>query len=271
MGHKDYYELLGVDKSASQQQIKDSYRKLAFQYHPDRNTENPGVADRMKEINESYAVLSDVTKRREYDTLRQQYGASAYGQFRQNYTERDIFQGSDIQQIFEELSRVFGFRGFNDVFREAYGRGYQTFQFQRPGFSATGFVSGMSRGRPSGSLLGGSLSKLLQYTLKKKWGIQFPEKGKDMEDTITLSPLVVQQGGRIAYFCRKNAKQLHVRIPAGLKNGQKIRLKGMGGPGKDGGDPGDLYVRVHIRNPLWQKVLDWSRQLGSFFNKRRKP
>ena len=270
MEQKDYYKSLGVDKTASPQEIKDAYRKLAFRYHPDRNTENPGAAARMKEINESYAVLSDSVKRREYDTLRQQYGAFAYDQFRQSYTESDIFQGSDIQQIFEELSRAFGFPGFNDVFREAYGRGYRTFQFQRPGVFASGFISGMGRGGASGSILRGGLGKLLSYTLQKKWGIQLPERGKDMADVITLSPLLAQQGGTIDYLCRKNAKQLHVRIPPGLKNGQKIRLKGMGGPGKGGGEPGDLYVKVHIRNPLWQKVMDWGLQLGSLFKRRQK-
>ncbi|MDZ7697801.1 MAG: DnaJ domain-containing protein [Deltaproteobacteria bacterium] len=267
---KDYYALLSVEKTATQQQIKAAYRKLAFQYHPDRNKDNPATAARMKEVNESYAVLSDPDKRREYDTLRQQFGSSAYSQFRQNYTEQDIFRGSDIQQIFEELSRAFGFRGFEDVFREAYGRGYQTFQFQRPGAFAKGFAFRAGPGT-SGSFLGGGLGKVIQYALKKKWGIELPERGKDLEDIITLSPDLMQQGGAIAYDCRKTGKTLQVKIPPGLRNGQKIRLKGMGEPGKGGGEPGDLYVRVHPRNPLWQKILDWSKQLKALLGKSQKP
>jgi DnaJ-class molecular chaperone len=267
---KDYYDLLGVEKTASQQEIKNAYRKLAFQYHPDRNKDNPGAAAQMKEINESYAVLSDITKRQEYDTLREHYGSSAYNHFRQNYTEQDIFRGSDIQQIFEELSRAFGFRGFEDVFKEAYGRGYQTFQFQRPGAFARGFAFRSVPGA-SGSPLGVGLGKLIKYALKKKWGIELPERGKDLEDIITLSPDLIQQGGTIAYHCRKTDKTLHVKIPPGLKNGQKIRLKGMGGPGKGGGAPGDLYVQVHTRNLWWQKVIDWFKQFSALLEKTQKP
>jgi DnaJ-class molecular chaperone len=265
----DYYDLLGVEKTASQQEIKNAYRKLAFQYHPDRNKDNPGAAARMKEINESYAVLSDTTKRREYDTLRAHYGSSAHSHFRQNYTEQDIFRGSDIQQIFEELSRAFGFRGFEDIFREAYGRGYQTFQFQRPGAFARGFAFRPGQGA-SGSPLGAGLGKLIKYALRKKWGIELPERGKDLEDIITLSPDLMQQGGTIAYSCRKNGKTLQVKIPSGLKNGQKIRLKGMGEPGKGGGEPGDLYVQVHSRNLWWQKVVDWFKQFPALLEKTQK-
>ena len=101
----DYYQILGVGGHSTQQQIKDAYRKLALQYHPDRNKGNPGAAEKMKKINEAYAVLSDPGKRREYDALRQQYGSFAYDRFRQGYSEQDIFRGSDINQIFEDRVR----------------------------------------------------------------------------------------------------------------------------------------------------------------------
>ncbi len=172
MEQKDYYEILGIEKSANQKQLKYAYRNLALKYHPDRNKGNPGAAAKMKEINESYAVLSHPEKRKQYDTLQQTYGSSAYGQFRQTYSEQDIFRGSDIQQIFEELSRTFGFRGFDDVFRESYGSGYQTFEFRRPGAFGRVFVAN--------PLLGGHLGRLIRYGLKKKWGIELPERGKDL-------------------------------------------------------------------------------------------
>jgi DnaJ-class molecular chaperone len=108
MSPNDYYQILEVDQSASPKQIKDAYRKLAFKYHPDRNSKNPAAAEKMKGLNEAYAVLSDPVKRREYDTLKQHYGSSAYGQFRQNYSEQDIFSGSDINQILEQMARAFG-------------------------------------------------------------------------------------------------------------------------------------------------------------------
>ena len=159
MEQKDYYEILGIKKTANQKQVKEAYRNLALKHHPDRNKGNPGAAEKMKEINESYAVLSHPEKRKQYDTLQETYGSSAYGQFRQTYSEQDIFKGSDIQQIFEELSRAFGFRGFDDIFRESYGQRYQTFEFRKPGAFGRVFVggSGGGEGRMANPLLGGHL------------------------------------------------------------------------------------------------------------------
>ena len=78
---KDYYQVLGVDHNASPQKIKEAYRKLAFQYHPDRNKENPSAVEKMKEINEAYAVLSDPKKKSDYDTFHDQYGPYGYDRF----------------------------------------------------------------------------------------------------------------------------------------------------------------------------------------------
>ncbi|MEJ2102176.1 MAG: DnaJ domain-containing protein, partial [Desulfobacterales bacterium] len=143
MSPDDYYQILEVDQTASTRQIKDAYRKLAFKYHPDRNSKNPAAAEKMKDLNEAYAVLSDPVKRREYDTLRQHYGSSAYSQFRQNYSEQDIFSGSDINQILEQMARAFGLRGFDEIFKEFYGQGYQHYEFRKPGFFAkTYYFSG---------------------------------------------------------------------------------------------------------------------------------
>lgn len=265
MEQNDYYQILGVDRKSSQKEIKEAYRKLALNYHPDRNKDNPAATARMKEINESYAALSDPEKRRRYDALRETYGSSAYGQFRQTYSEQDIFRGSDIHQIFEEISRAFGFRGFDEVFKETYGTGYRTFEFQRPGAFGRVFV-GSSGGRGSyqqRSPLGGNLGRLLKYTLKRTWGVELPERGKDLEDRITISPELAMSGGKIKYYCRQNAKELIVQIPPGIKAGQQIRLKGIGGNGKGGGEPGDLYVKIRISVGLFQKMRDFLRRLLS--------
>ena len=260
MEQKDYYDILGLEKDASQKQIRDAYRRLALMYHPDRNRDSPDAAARMKEINESYAVLSDPKKKQEYDMLRQAYGSSAYGQFRQSYSEQDIFRGSDIQQIFEELSRAFGFRGFDDVFRESYGPGYRTFEFRQPGAFGRVFVGGFGGGQAPGGggapLAGGYLGRLIRYGLKKKWGIELPEKGDDLQDHIAISPELARQGGKIQYFCRKTNKELIVTVPPNIRPDQQLRLKGMGETGRGGGEAGDLYVTIGIRNPLLQKLKD---------------
>lgn len=278
MAQKDYYQILGVERNASQQQIKEAYRRLALQYHPDRNKGNPAAAEKMKEINEAYAVLSDPRKRREYDALRQQYGPSAYDRFRQSYSEQDIFRGSDINQIFEEMARAFGFSNFDEIFREMYGSGYRTFEFRRPGFFGRGFVYFAPFGRGyyhspgygkeqrispqpgtplfPGFPFGQKLGKAAKYFLKKLWGIEWPEKGKDWHDVITLAPWQAQRGGEIRYFNRRKSKKLVVKIPPGIKDGQRIRLKGMGADGKGGGEPGDLYLKIRVRRPLFQKIRD---------------
>ncbi len=257
MEQQDYYKILRLETSASQQQIKESYRKLAFEYHPDRNKDDTAAAQ-MKAINESYAALSDPEKRSRYDALRQTYGDSAHDRFKQAYSEQDIFRGSDIQQIFEEFSRAFGFRGFDEVFKNSYGSGYRAFEFRRPNAFGRVFVGargqGKGKGAGAGFPLGGHLGRLIKYGLKKKWGIELPEKGKDVQDVIAVSSEMIQSGGKISYVCRKNDKELLVTIPPGMKAGQKIRLKGMGEPGKGGAESGDLYVEVQTRNPLFQKI-----------------
>ena len=124
MSQEDYYQILGVDQNATQTKIKEAYRQAAFKYHPDRNRDNVAAAEKMKKINEAYAVLSNPAKKTDYDDLKTQFGSSAYTHFRNNYSEQDIFSGSDINHIFEEMARSFGFRGSNEIFKEFYGRGY---------------------------------------------------------------------------------------------------------------------------------------------------
>lgn len=255
MEQKDYYEILGLTTDAGPKQVRDAYRKLALLNHPDRNRDNPEAAERMKAINEAYAVLSDPQKRREYDTIRTTYGSSAYGQFRQTYSDQDIFRGSDIRQVFEELSRAFGYRSFEDIFRETYGAGYRTFEFRQPGAFGKIFVGG-GPGTGKISPMAGWLEKLIRYGLKKKWGIELPEAGKDIRDSVTLSPDQVRSGGKIEYACPKTGRTLAVNIPPNTKAGQQLRLRGMGEPGHAGGEAGDLYLKVNVRPAVLQKARD---------------
>jgi DnaJ-class molecular chaperone len=257
MEQRDYYEILGVPSDAGEKQIKAAYRKLAFQYHPDRNKGDSKSADKMKAVNEAYAVLSNPSKRRDYDDMKRQYGSSAYNRFRSSYTESDIFRGSDINRIFEDMARAFGFRGFDDIFNEAYGEGYRTFEFKRPGFSARGFVfTGPMRRSAQKQAPPLVLGKLSRYLLEKLTGVELPQNGADVTEMIDLTAQEALEGGPYPYDYRKKSKKLVVMLPKGLREGQRIRLGGMGEEGKGGAKPGDLYLTVKIRKPLMQRLKD---------------
>lgn len=272
MNQKDYYQILGVGESAGPEQIRQAYRKLAFQYHPDRNKGNPVVTDKMKEINEAYATLSDAQKRREYDALRERFGDLAYERFRQTHRPEDIFRGSDIDQIFEDFARTFGFRGSDDIFREFYGPGYRSFQFRRGGVFGRGFIfyhqprptsTGEKGEHPAqwpsiGPPLSGIFGKASKYLLRRTFGMQFPERGEDWREVISLSPKKAQGGGEIEYRYRKRgkSKNLMVKVPPGIRDGQRIRLRGMGAPGKGGEEPGHLYLKVRIKRSLLSRIKD---------------
>ena len=264
METQDYYQVLGVARDAEEKAIKDAYRELALKYHPDRNRDNPDAVDRMKAVNEAYAVLSHADKRRAYDAMRQQYGTSAHHQFRQQYSDQDIFSGSDIFRIFEEMTRAHGFRRSEDIFREFYGPGYRTFKGRRPGMHFRGFVftgRGPRGGRRNAGNLppgGRGLGRLARHMIERLLGVTLPEAGQDAEDTIRLSPEKARQGGPYAFYYRKRRKKLVVKIPPGVREGQRIRLAGMGETGRGGGAPGDLYLRVQIARPL---LAEWRDRL----------
>ncbi|RYZ52469.1 MAG: J domain-containing protein, partial [Proteobacteria bacterium] len=107
---ENYYDLLGVAKTASEAEIKKAYRKLAMQYHPDRNPDDKSAEEKFKKINEAYAVLSDADKKRQYDTV----GDS---RFHQQYSSEDIFRGTDFSSIFDEM----GLGGRNSFFSSFFG------------------------------------------------------------------------------------------------------------------------------------------------------
>jgi curved DNA-binding protein CbpA len=265
MNQPDCYEVLGIRREASPQIVKEAYRKLAFQYHPDRNRGNPEALEKMKAINEAYAVLSDPEKRRRYDTFSNVYGPSGYDRFRQTYSEEDIFRGSDINQVFEEMARAFGFRNYEEIFRESYGKGSRMFEFRRPGIFGRVVIFGpglrrnpmndaQAEGRATSPLRQGVFVKLLRYVLRSMWGLEEHRRGKDRQEVLSLAPWQALQGGKIKYFHREKSRELIVTIPSGVGDGQKLRLKGMGEPGKGGAEPGDLYLKIQIQQPLLKKL-----------------
>jgi DnaJ-class molecular chaperone len=262
MEEKDYYEILEVDRESSPKKIKEAYRSLAFQCHPDRNSGGTDALERMKMINEAYAVLSDPAKRKQYDSLRQTYGNSAYNRFRDGYSEEDIFRGSDINQIFEEISLSFGFRGFEDVFRESYGSGYRTFEFRRGNIFGRGFVwsNRMKQGMPLQGMQKGVfpwfLRKLAGYALKKITEVQTQQE-KDRRDQLTLTSLQANKGGKVPYMDKESSRDLLITIPAGVTHGQTIRLQGLGYRNGNSSTSGDLYLKVEIARPFLQKIRDY--------------
>ena len=261
MSQEDYYQILGVDRNADAKKIKDAYRELAFKYHPDRNETNADSADMMKRVNEAYAVLSNADKRREYDALRSRYGDRAYGEFRNTYTEKDIFNGSDVHQIFEEMARSFGLRGVDAIFGDFYGPGYQRFEFKGRGLHGKGFIYRGGFGKRRGRAMAGSvppqLGRFAGKLFEKVTGIGLPRAGDDLQDTIHLTPEFAGTGGPFAYHHRQQDKKLVVNIPAGTREGQRIRLAGMGKTGKNGGQAGDLYLNVKYKKPLLAKAKDF--------------
>ncbi len=272
MQQKDYYQVLGVDRKATPEGVRQAYRKLAFQYHPDRNKGDASATEKMKQINEAYATLCDPAKRREYDALRERYGDLAYDRFRQAHSPEDIFRGSDIDQVFEEFARNFGFRGSDEIFREFYGPGFRTYEFRAPGQYGRVFIFHGQSGQPPAeedevSLpqeqlpampFPGFIGRLVKSVVEKVTGLQFPERGKDLQDVIKLTAERAEQGGEVEYAYRKSARPRNfmVRIPAGIRSGQRIRLRGMGVPGRGGGEPGDLYLRVRIKTSWWRRLKD---------------
>lgn len=208
----DYYEILGVNKGSSPSDIKKAYRKLALKHHPDKNNGGKDSEAKFKEISEAYAVLSDPEKKKQYDL----YGST---NFHQRYSQEDIFRGFDLNDIL----RQFGFGGAG-----------QSAQF-RSNMGGNSFSSFFNQGNPGGGCGGG--------------GCRTPaEKGQDMTYQITVSLEEVLHGAERTITLRKNGapQNVSVKIPMGIEAGKKLRLQGQGGASRNGGPPGDLYLKVDI-------------------------
>ncbi len=255
MEQQNYYQILGIDSGADEQEIREAFRKMAFEYHPDRNSDDAQAADKMKQINEAYAVLSNAQKRSQYDLLLNQYGNSAQDHFRRSHSEQDIFSESDIQQIFEEMARAFGLRGFNDIFSDFQGQRSSSFERRQNGMHVRGFffsgTSFKSKSEPHGGRLFGSLANKL---LHKITGAYLPQQGEDIRDKITLQPELASVGGPYAYHHRAKDKKLVVHVPKGVRDGQVIRLAGLGRDGTHGASPGDLLLTVKVQKPMIDKI-----------------
>ncbi len=264
MNRHDYYEVLSVPKSASKDDIKNAYRKLALQYHPDRN-KSPDAEEKFKEISEAYAVLSDDEKRAQYD----QFGHAGIDS---RYSHDDIFRGVDFGEIFRDMGIGFGFGGFESIFDRFFG---------------TGGRQRVSRGR--------DLRYDATITLKEAYsGIRREIEVPRTESCETCGGTGARPGTRpkrcpkcggagqvqhvqeagFARFVRvepcntcggrgttvddpcstckgtghvRRTRKITIRIPSGIESGSHLRLRGEGEAGDYGEPSGDLYVVVQVR------------------------
>lgn len=197
MEYKDYYMVLGVERSATQDDIKKAYRKLAVKYHPDKNSGDKSAEDKFKEISEAYQVLGNADSRKKYDELGanwKQYENANYGGF-----NAGGFNAS-------------GFSDFFDMFFGGMGGA--------SGFNMNDFMGGRRSTRPA--------------------------KGNDINTSINLTLLEAYQGTQRLFDLNNNT--IKITIKPGVRDGQILRLKGKGSPGRNGGDNGDLLIKVLVMN-----------------------
>jgi len=275
---RDYYEILGVKKSASKDEIKDAYRTLALKYHPDRNKE-AGAEDKFKEISEAYAVLSDEEKRQTYD----QYGHAG---FDQRYSQEDIFRNANFEDIFREFGFSFGGAGgspFEDLFSQAFfgssgrgrrgGRGADLrydlhITLDEAAKGASKEIS-FRRNRRCEHCLGKGAEPGSKISACPKCGgrgqVQSNRRLGPFGSftSITACPSCAGNGSKpdkLCNMCNGSGSQLanekfSVDIPAGVDTGSQLRLQGLGERGPS--TSGDLYVFVNVaEHPIFKRDGD---------------
>lgn len=233
MNVKDYYKTLGVDKNASQDEIKKAYRKLARQYHPDANQGDKAAEDRFKEVNEAYEVLSDPQKREKYN----QFGAEweqyermggQPGGFNWSQWASQPGGGTYTRRVSpEEFESMFGGgrtggagSGFSDFFEMLFGRG-------------GGFSSSFGGGYDDASPRAGTRQR------------QRVQAGRDMEQPVEIT-LEEAFHGTHRTLRYDSGRTIDAHIPPGVRTGSRVRLRGQGEPGA-GGPAGDLYLNITVQ------------------------
>jgi len=254
-GTKDYYAILGVSEQASREEIRRAFRKLAMKYHPDKNLGNEQWAEgKFKEINEAYAVLGDEIKRQGYDRMRQT-GSAGYGaQYAGGhyYSQEQVFADAfNNPYLIQELAKMFQEAGlrFDQRFVDNLFFGGRGFVFTSSGQPLKrDWYTSASEYKPP--LLARLFGKFIKFMLKRVLGVQelsWQSKGEDLYHEIYLSREEAVSGvdKKIKYKRGKEKKKLIVKVPPGVTQGTKVRLKGMGLQGRT---PGDLFVTVKIRS-----------------------
>lgn len=224
MQYKDYYQILGVGKEASDKDIKKAYRKLATQYHPDKNPDNKVAEEKFKEINEAHAVLSDPEKRKKYDQLGSNW---------------DAFEKSGFDPNQFQHGRSYGQGGRTFVFKDD-----PSDFFEGSSFFETFFGRGQEGPDP------------FEVFMRQQGGrggrARTAYAGQDLQAELEISLEEAYQGSSRTFGL--NGENLRIKIKAGAYDGQKLRLKGKGNPGVNGGPNGDLYIVLRIvPHPLFQR------------------
>jgi curved DNA-binding protein CbpA len=272
MAEKDYYTILGVPHNATEEKIKQAYRRLALKYHPDRNPGDPHAEERFKEVSEAYGVLADRDKRRRYDVEGTSFRGTGH-QYRQEDIFRDMFRNPDAYDLFRDLSREFEKHGIrfdqefiNRVFFGGRGFFFGGVFFGGPMFGKTSFFQGPGRPtffktqtraptlekRKKQGIKGGILSRLGQKAEALLLGhpprVLAENKTLDIIYDLTLTRHDADSGSkvRIAFKRSKRPEKLEVTIPPGTKSGSRLRLRGKGMRDPRGGPPGDLYLHVRV-------------------------
>jgi molecular chaperone DnaJ len=213
---KDFYALLGVSKDASDADIKKAYRKLARTLHPDRNPGDTAAEARFKEVGEAYSVLSDPEQRKQYDAIRSMTSGGAR---------------------FTSAGRGGGAGGFEDVFSSMFGGGGGG-----PGPNVRFSTGGAAGGASLEDLLGGMFGGGGSGGFGAPRG---PRRGADVEATTRIG-FRQAVAGETVQLHSSDGRTITVRIPAGVRDGQRIRLPGKGRPGDDGAPAGDMVVSVQV-------------------------
>lgn len=287
MNGKDYYQVLGLKKGASGEEIKKAYRKLALKYHPDKNPGDKEAEEKFKEINEAYAVLSDPQKKAQYD----QFGST---DFHRKFSQEDIFRGFDVGDIFKDMgfgtedifSRIFGGGSFQQgtrfrtgrrrgedytmelhiSFREAVMGAEKRVAFLRDGNREELSVkvpAGISDGArlriagKGGKGNGDGLPGDLYLSVKVGTDPVFAREDDDLivERNINFSEAAL--GASLEVPTLEGEKR--IKIPAGIQPGTKIRLKGFGASHMGKNTRGDLYVKIGVKVP--ERLTDAQRKL----------
>ena len=265
---KNYYATLGLSPQATEEDVRKAYRRLALQWHPDRNAGDARAAERFVEISEAYAVLVDPAKRREYDRARQVGSPEAFRHSREDIF-RDLFADPRASAVFEDLVREFervGVRVDRHVFHQTLfgGRAVMTggVFVITPGTSMIGLLKLMraamqgartsARERPEGppprprGLLGGLANAVRRLVGLPRGALEPASSERDLTVQLRLTRTEAQRGGpkRLTVEREDGRDELLVTIPSGVQSGTRLRLRGKGRSRE--GRAGDLYLAVEV-------------------------